>query len=55
MASGIDKYIATEDALDIDDDGGDINVEEGEFDLHMNAHETEYSVEDDAITGEGNG
>ena len=48
------EYIATEDALDIDGDGGDSDVEGDEFELHMNANETEYSVEDDAITGEGN-
>ena len=54
LASEIDEDIATEDALDIDGDGGDSDVEEDESELHMNANENEYSVEDDAITGEEN-
>ena len=54
MASDIDEYIATEDALDIYGDGGDRYVEGDYFELHMNENETEYSVDDDAITGEVN-
>ena len=47
---------STEDTLDIDGDRGDsdVDVEGDEFELHMNANETEYYIEDDAITGEGN-
>ena len=40
--------------MDIDGDGRDSNVEEYEFEFHMNANETEYSIEEDAITGEVN-
>ena len=54
LESDIDEYVATEDALDIDGYGGDRNAEGDEFELHTNSNETEYSVEDDAITGEGN-
>ena len=54
LESDIDEDISTEDALIIDDDGGDRTVEGEEFELHMNVNETEYSVEDDAIPGEGN-
>ena len=54
MASEIDEDIATTDALDINGDGGDSDVEGDEYALYMNANETEYFLEDDAITGEGN-
>ena len=54
MASDIDEYISTEDALEIDGDGGDSDVNGDEFKLHMNVNETEYPVLDYAITGEGN-
>ena len=40
LASEIDEDISTEDALDIDDDGGDSDVEGYEFELHMNTNET---------------
>ena len=53
-SSQIDEDIATEDALDINGDEGDSDVKVDEFQLHMNANETEYSVEDDAITCEEN-
>ena len=42
LESEIDEDIATEDALVIDDDGGDSDVEGDEFELHMNENETEY-------------
>ena len=42
MESEIDEDIATEDALDIDGEWGDINAEGDEFELHMNANENEY-------------
>ena len=54
LASEIDKDIDNEDALDIDGDGVDSNVEGDEFELHMNSNETEYSIEEYSITGEGN-
>ena len=54
MASEIDGDIATEYALDIDGDGGDSDVKGDECELHMNANETECSIEEDSITGEGN-
>ena len=54
LASEIDEDIATEDALDINGDGGYSDVEADEFELHMNENETEYSMEEDVITGEGN-
>ena len=54
MASEIDEDISTEDALDIDGDGGDSNIEGDEFELHVNTNETEYSIEEYAITGEDN-
>ena len=41
LVSNIDEDIATEDALKIDGDGGDSDVEGDEFQLHMNANETE--------------
>ena len=50
----MDENIATEDALDIDCDGGDSNVEGDKFELHINSNETEYSIEEYAITNEGN-
>ena len=53
LASEIDEDIATEDALDIDGDGGDSDVEGDEFELHMNTNETAYSIEEYTITGEG--
>ena len=36
LASEIDEDIVTEDALDIDGNGGDSDVKEDEFELHMN-------------------
>ena len=54
MASEVYEDISTEYALDIDGDGGDSNDEGYEFELHMNENETEYSIEEYAITGEGN-
>ena len=54
LASEIDEDITTEDALDIDSDLGDSDVKGDEFELHMNENETEYYVEEYAITGEGN-
>ena len=41
LASEIDEDIFTEDALDIDGDGGDKNAEVYEFEFHINANETE--------------
>ena len=54
MASDIDEYISTEDALDIDGGGGDRDVKGDEFELHMNENETEYYIEDYSVTGEDN-
>ena len=54
LASDIDEEISTKDALVIYGDGEDSDVEGDEFELHMNANETEYSVEDDSIKSEGN-
>ena len=44
MASEIDEDIATEDALGIDGNGGDSDVEGDDFELHMNANESEYRI-----------
>ena len=44
LASEIDEDISTEDALDIDGDGGDSDVRGDEFELHTNKNETEYSI-----------
>ena len=41
LASGIDEDIATEDALDIDGNGGDSYVKGDEFKFHMNENEIE--------------
>ena len=38
FVSDINEYIATEDALDIDGDGGDRYIEGDYFELHMNAN-----------------
>ena len=54
LESEIDEDISTEDALDINGDVGESDVEGDEFELQMNANETEYSIEEDSITGEGN-
>ena len=54
MESEIDEDIATGDALDIDGDGGDSDVRGDEFELHMNANETEYPIEEYSIIGEWN-
>ena len=54
LASEIDEDIATEDALDINGDGGDRNVKGDEFELHMNANGSECSIEEDFIPCEGN-
>ena len=54
MASEIDEYIATEDALYIYGDGGDSDVKGDDFKFNINANETEYFVEDYEITGERN-
>ena len=54
LASEIGEDITTEDEMDINGDGGDSNVKGDYFYLDMNANETEYSVEGDAITGEVN-
>ena len=44
LESEIDEDIATEDALDINGDGGYSDVEADEFELHMNENETEYYI-----------
>ena len=54
MGCEIDENITTEDALDIDSDGGDSNIKGDEFELHINSNETDYSIEEYSITGEGN-
>ena len=41
LASGIDEDISTEDALDIDGNGGDSYVKGDEFKFHMNENEIE--------------
>ena len=42
LESEIDEDITTDDALEIDGDGGDRYIEGDEFELHMNANETGY-------------
>ena len=54
MASDIDEDSATAYALDISGDGEDRDAEGDKFGLHTNVNKTEYSVDDDTITGEGN-
>ena len=44
LESEIDEEIATKNALEIDGDGGDSNVEGDEFQLHINANKTEYQM-----------
>ena len=44
FSGDIDEYIITQDALEIDCDGGDSDVKIYEFELHINANETEYYV-----------
>ena len=46
LVSEIDEAIANEDAMDIDSDGGDRDVKGDEIELHMNANETEYSIDE---------
>ena len=54
LSSEIDEDIATEDALDIDGDGVDSDVKGDEFEWHMNANKTEYSIKEYYVTVEGN-
>ena len=44
LTSEIDEGIATEYALDINGGGGDSDVKGDEFELYINANETEYSI-----------